>query len=87
MSGKRCEPCRGTGLTHCSDPEHCGGPWDRDAEIIRLRAEVERLSKPDCRVCQYSYRNSCACTQSPNCVNGNKFVRMSDVFTPLWRTE
>ena len=25
----RCEPCRQTGLMHCSDPEHCGGPWDK----------------------------------------------------------
>ena len=23
----RCEPCRETGLVHCSDPENCGGPW------------------------------------------------------------
>ena len=25
---KRCEPCRQTGLIHCSDPSNCGGPWD-----------------------------------------------------------
>ena len=23
----RCEPCRETGLVHCSDPLNCGGPW------------------------------------------------------------
>lgn len=26
---KRCEPCRATGAVHCSDPENCGGPWDK----------------------------------------------------------
>ena len=26
--GKRCAPCRATGVSHCADPGHCGGPWD-----------------------------------------------------------
>jgi hypothetical protein len=26
---KRCEPCRATDAVHCSDPENCGGPWDK----------------------------------------------------------
>jgi len=29
MQMKRCEPCRATGMVHCSDPENCGGPWDK----------------------------------------------------------
>ncbi len=29
--GKCCEPCRSTGLFHCSDPANCGGPWDDHA--------------------------------------------------------
>jgi len=29
VQGKRCDACRATGLVHCSDPENCGGPWDK----------------------------------------------------------
>ena len=34
---KRCEPCRATGAVHCSDPENCGGPWDKhhDATVLQ----------------------------------------------------
>jgi hypothetical protein len=27
FKGKRCEPCRATGMIHCANPESCGGPW------------------------------------------------------------
>jgi hypothetical protein len=29
IASKRCEPCRATAAVHCSDPENCGGPWDK----------------------------------------------------------
>ncbi len=50
---KRCEPCRATGAVHCSDPEHCGGPWDRLVE-----AEAKLLPCPFCGAGQSSIREN-----------------------------
>lgn len=26
---KRCKACNEADMSHCSDPENCGGPWDK----------------------------------------------------------
>jgi hypothetical protein len=40
---KRCEECRATGAVHCSDPENCGGPWDkRKAGVGEVQPKQER---------------------------------------------
>ena len=55
----RCEPCRATGLIHCSDPENCGGPWSKPVELTPPKeddwldtSKACNLGDPECEACQ-----------------------------------
>ena len=42
MAGEYCPGCRSTGLSHCSDPEHCGGmvPMKHHAGCVHMRPMI-----------------------------------------------